>query len=242
MFSNLISLTSCLHSSNFCFQSSASTSLVIIWKEKLTVSRAVFTNKTGWPHPSQMKTLKTYFVSVTEVCTSSLMRVRTACFSASLMQMESRTWLPDFCISLPTDLFFSLDVSSYWWQKKISHQLHHLFCTSICIMGLNSPKVFKKLWGIHEKKTVSIAVSIIPQYCHKFYCKYFIFSSFSSYFNHSSPLTLNKWSSNILFLLSHIQNNPRLSLSCLNLSFPGLWHSHRNLLNDNLNPSVTWVL
>lgn len=28
---------------------------------------------------------------VIKVCTSSLMRVRTACFSASLMQMESRT-------------------------------------------------------------------------------------------------------------------------------------------------------
>lgn len=54
------------------------------------------------------------------LCTSSLMRVRTACFSASLMQMESRTWLPVFITSQPVDMFFSLHGSSYCWEKKDS--------------------------------------------------------------------------------------------------------------------------
>lgn len=52
------------------------------------------------------------------LCTSSLMRVRTACFSASLMQMESRTWLPVFITSQPVDMFFSLHGSSYCWEQK----------------------------------------------------------------------------------------------------------------------------
>ena len=46
MFSNLISLTSCLQSSYFFFQSLASTSLVMIWKETLSVSRILCTNNT----------------------------------------------------------------------------------------------------------------------------------------------------------------------------------------------------
>lgn len=54
------------------------------------------------------------------LCTSSLMRVRTACFSASLMQMESRTWLPVFITSQPVDMFFSLHGSSYCWEQKDS--------------------------------------------------------------------------------------------------------------------------
>lgn len=57
------------------------------------------------------------------VCTSSLMMVRTACFSASLMQMESRTWLPVFCISLPPNLFFNLHGSSYCWGNRANRRV-----------------------------------------------------------------------------------------------------------------------
>lgn len=56
------------------------------------------------------------------LCTSSLMRVSTACFSASLMQMESRTWLPVFTTSLPVDMVFTLQVSSYCWGKWLHVQ------------------------------------------------------------------------------------------------------------------------
>lgn len=56
------------------------------------------------------------------LCTSSLMRVSTACFSASLMQIESRTWLPVFTTSLPVDMFFTLQVSSYCWGERLHVQ------------------------------------------------------------------------------------------------------------------------
>lgn len=57
------------------------------------------------------------------LCTSSLMRVSTACFSASLIQIESRTWLPVFTPSLPVDMFFSLHVSSYCWAERFDFKI-----------------------------------------------------------------------------------------------------------------------
>lgn len=132
--SYLISATSCLLTSYFFFQSLASTSFVMIWKETCSVSRSCSfeESRNDLPERHQTEALKascaSCWMSVIKACTSSLMRVRTACFSASLMQMESRTWLPVFTISLPPDLFISLQVSSYCWgQREISQ-------VSLCVL------------------------------------------------------------------------------------------------------------
>lgn len=100
----LISATSCLLASNFTFQSLTSTSFVMIWRETFTEV------KSKHPWGEARKDLR--------LSTSSLMRLRTARFSASLMQMESRTWLPVFFTSQPVDMFFSLHWSSYCWEQK----------------------------------------------------------------------------------------------------------------------------
>lgn len=130
--SHLISMTSCLLSSYFLFQSPASTSWVMIWKETSAVRGAMHAKKTH-PHTHthivhlrQNEHADCIFGSVR---TSSLMRVRTACFSASVMQIESRTWLPVFCTSLPPDLFFSVQGSLYCWGQNKNHSSCASFVT-----------------------------------------------------------------------------------------------------------------
>lgn len=104
-------------------------------------------------------------MSVMKVRTSSLIRVRTASFSASLMQMESSTWLPVFCISLPPD--FSLHGSSYCWGQRENNYVLDLSSISKGIYKKKKEEDRKKKTasilscGIHEhwRKTLGILIS-----------------------------------------------------------------------------------